>query len=289
MSHARIWSVGAFAFASAYKSMSKRLTGKVAIVTGAGGGFGRAIAARFAEEGAAVAVTARTQSQLDETVAQITSRGGRAMAVAGDATSRADVARVVAETERQLGPISILVSNAGVPGPFGPIGEIDPDEWWAAQAVHLRAPMLFTSAVLPQMKSRREGSILLICSPRAKMVTPNLSAYCLGKTAQARFVELLAAEVKAFGITAVAVDPGSAITPMAEATIHSPGAQRWMPEMVANLRRMLAQGSGSHRPGGSIDVQLEKCAQRCVEIAAGQHPDWNGMYIGRNETADEWK
>jgi NAD(P)-dependent dehydrogenase (short-subunit alcohol dehydrogenase family) len=269
--------------------MSKRLAGKVAIVTGAGSGFGRAIAERLAEEGAAVAVTSRTQSQLDETVAQIIAHGGRALAIAGDATNRADVARVVSETERRLGAISVLVSNAGLAGPFGPIGEIDPDEWWAAQAVHLRAPMLFTSAVLPQMKSRREGSIMLICSPRAKMVTPNLSAYCLGKTAQARFVQLLAAEVKEFGITAVAVDPGSAITQMAEATINSPDAQRWMPEMVANLRRMLAQSSGSRRQPGSIDDQLAKCAERCVEIAAGQHPEWNGMYIGRNETADQWK
>ncbi len=263
--------------------MPKLLAGKVAIVTGAGGGFGRAIAARLADEGAAVAITARTQSHLDETAAQITSRGGRALALAGDATNRADVAHVVSETERRLGPVSILVSNAGLPGPFGPIGEIDPDEWWAAQAVHLRAPMLFSSAVLPQMKARREGCIMLICSPRAKMVTPNLSAYCLGKTSQARFVQLLAAEVKEFGITAVAVDPGSAITPMAEATIKSPGAQRWMPEMVANLRRMISQ------PTNAAEAQLAKCAERCVEIAAGEHPEWNGMYIGRNVTADEWK
>lgn len=263
--------------------MAERLAGKIAIVTGAGGGFGRAIAARFAAEGAAVAVTSRSQSHLDETVVQITSRGGRALAIAGDATNRADVSRVVSETERRFGPASILASNAGVPGPFGPIGEVDPDEWWAAQAIHLRAPMLFADAVLPQMKSRREGCIILICSPRAKMVTPNLSAYCLGKTSQARFVQLLAAEVKGFGITAMAVDPGSAITPMAEATIDSPGAQRWMPDMVANLRRMISQ------PGNRAEAQLAKCAQRCMEIAAGEHPEWNGMYIGRNETSDEWR
>jgi NAD(P)-dependent dehydrogenase (short-subunit alcohol dehydrogenase family) len=266
--------------------MPKLLASRVAIITGAGSGFGRAIAVRFADEGAAVAVTARTQSQLDETVAQIASRGGRALAIAGDATNRADVARVVGETERQMGSVSVLVSNAGLAGPFGPIGEIDPDEWWAAQAVHLRAPMLFASAVLPQMKARRQGCIMLISSPRAKMVTPNLSAYCLGKTSQARFVQLLAAEVRDFGISAVAVDPGSAITQMAEATINSPAAQRWMPDMVANLRKMVAQNASA---GHHADAQIEKCAERCAEIAAGQHPQWNGMYIGRNETADEWK
>ncbi|HVB87581.1 MAG TPA: SDR family oxidoreductase [Candidatus Dormibacteraeota bacterium] len=265
--------------------MPKLLAGKVAIVTGAGSGFGRAIAVRFAEEGAAVAVTSRTQSQLDETVAQVASRGGKALAIAGDATNRADVARVVDETQRRYGPVSILVSNAGLAGPFGPIGEIDPDEWWASQAVHLRAPFLFISAVLPQMKERRDGCIMTICSPRGKMVTPNLSAYCLGKTSQIRLMQLLAAETRDFGITAVAVDPGSAITQMAEATINSPDAQRWMPEMVANLRKLVAQTAA--QPGS--DAMLEKCAERCVAIAAGQHPEWHGQYIGRNETADEWK
>src|SRR5690348_2317899 len=102
--------------------MSKLLASKVAIITGAGGGFGRAIAARLAAEGAAVTVTSRSKAQLDETVAQIESGGGRGLALVGDATDRADVARVVGETQRRLGPISILVSNAGVPGPFGPIG-----------------------------------------------------------------------------------------------------------------------------------------------------------------------
>jgi short-subunit dehydrogenase len=139
--------------------------------------------------------------------------------------------------------------------------------------------------VLPQMKARREGCILTICSPRGKMVTPNLSAYCLGKTSQMRLMQLVAAETKDSGIIAVAVDPGSAITQMAERTIESPDAQRWMPEMVANLRRMLAQTNA--QPGS--DTMLENCAQRCAEIAAGQHNDWNGQYIGRNETADEWR
>src|ERR1700719_2767792 len=110
--------------------MAKELEGQVATITGGGGGFGRAIALRFAAEGAAVTVTSRTKGQLDETVAQIASAGGRGLAIAGDATNRADVARVVAETEREFGGVSIMVNNAGVPGPFGPIGVMDPDDWW---------------------------------------------------------------------------------------------------------------------------------------------------------------
>lgn len=261
--------------------MAGELEGHVAIVTGAGGGFGRAIAERFAAEGAAVTVTSRTKSQLDETVALIQEKGGRALAVAGDATNRADVERVAGETEKVFGPVTIMVNSAGVPGPFGPIGVMDPDEWWAAQAVHLRAPFLFISAVLPGMKERRAGCIITIASPRAKMVTPYMSAYCMGKTAQVRLTELLAAEVKDYGITAFAVDPGSTPTQLADKTIDSPDAQRWMPEMVAKLRSMRGQ------PGG--EVVLANCAQRCVEIAAGRHNERNGTYIGRNNTADPWR
>ena len=261
--------------------MAGELSGHVAIVTGGGGGFGRAIAQRFAGAGAAVAVTSRTKAQLDETVGEIQANGGRALAVAGDARNREDVARVVAETEKALGPVTILVNNAGVPGPFGPIGVMDPDEWWEAQAVHLRAPFLFASAVLAGMKERRAGCLITICSPRAKMATPYLSAYCIGKTSQIRLTELLAAEGKDYGIRAFAVDPGSTPTQLADKTIESPDAQRWVPEMVAKLRAMRGQ------PGG--EVQLESCARRCVEIAAGRHDEWNGTYIGRENTADPWR
>jgi 3-oxoacyl-[acyl-carrier protein] reductase len=261
--------------------MAEDLKGHVAIVTGGGGGFGRAIAERFAGEGAAVTVTSRTQAQLDETVAEIQTKGGRALAVAADATNRADVAHVIAETEKAFGGVTIMVNNAGVPGPFGPIGVMDPDEWWAAQAVHLRAPFLFITRVLPGMKERRAGCVITIASPRAKMATPYLSAYSMGKAAQVRLTELLAAEVKDYGITAFAVDPGSTPTQLADKTIDSPDAQRWVPEMVAKLRSMRGQ------PGG--EIVLENCAQRCVEIAAGRHNQWNGTYIGRDNTRDPWR
>ncbi len=260
--------------------MAGLLKTHVAIITGGGGGFGRAIALRFAAEGAAVTVTSRTKTQLDETVRQITSAGGHALALPGDATNGSDVARVVRETEQALGPVTILVNNAGVPGPFGPIGVMDPDEWWAAQEVHLRAPFLFTSAVLAGMKERRRGCLITIASPRAKMVSPNLSAYCLGKTAQVRLIELLAAEVKEYGITAFALDPGSAPTGLADRTIASPDARRWIPEMVEKLLEMRG------KPGG--EAVLERCAERCVDLVRGRYDERTGTYIGRNDVSDPW-
>src|ERR1700754_3661827 len=101
--------------------MSPSLARQVAIVTGAGRGFGRAIAARLAALGAAVTVTARTQAQVQETAAQIVAAGGRAHAIAADVTNRDQVERVVSETRERFGALTLLVNNAGVPDPFGPI------------------------------------------------------------------------------------------------------------------------------------------------------------------------
>ncbi len=106
--------------------MADVLKGKVAIVTGGGRGFGRAIALRYAGEGAAVAVTSRSLPELEATVEEIGRLGGRAIAIAGDVTEPADVDRVVSQVEKELGKVDILVSNADVPGPFGPIWSVHP-------------------------------------------------------------------------------------------------------------------------------------------------------------------
>src|SRR5579863_3599697 len=101
--------------------MAGDLAGEVAIVTGAGRGFGKAIARGLAAAGASVTVTARSKDQIDKTVKEIEAAGGRAFAVPGDVVNRNDVARVVEAAEKHFGPASILVNNAGVTGPFGPV------------------------------------------------------------------------------------------------------------------------------------------------------------------------
>jgi NAD(P)-dependent dehydrogenase (short-subunit alcohol dehydrogenase family) len=117
------------------------LTGQVAIVTGGGRGIGRAIALGLASAGAsAVAVVARSLDQIAETVGQITQAGGRAVAVPGDVSEPEAVGRMVPEVERALGPVDVLVNNAGIAGPLGPIAETEPVQWWRCQEVNLRGP-----------------------------------------------------------------------------------------------------------------------------------------------------
>ena len=260
--------------------MTSELTGQVAIVTGAGRGFGRAIAARLAAQGAAVTVTARTRAQVDETAAQIVAAGGRAHAVVADVTNREQVERVVTETREAFGELSLLVNNAGVPDPFGPIWAVDPERWWEAQAVHIRAPVLFMRAALGAMVEAKKGRVIIVCAAAAHRTAPGLSAYCVGKTAQARLAQLVAAETKEHGVSVFAIDPGFVFTELANQTMTSPDAQRWLPGMVQRLKERRALPDG--------DRDLARCAQRCVDLASGRFDALSGNYLELDDDLDAW-
>jgi NAD(P)-dependent dehydrogenase (short-subunit alcohol dehydrogenase family) len=254
------------------------LKGQVAIVTGSGRGFGRAIARRFAVEGAAVTVTARNKGELERVAGEIKAAGGQALAVPGDVRRRDDVARVVRETEARFGPVSLLVNNAGVPGPFGPIWQVDPDAWWTAQEVHIKAPMLFLQHVLPGMTARKQGRVIIVSAIAARLVAAYLSAYCVGKIAQKRIVEEVAAETKDLGVSIFAIDPGFVFTGIAEETMNSPDAQRWLPQMVERLRQ--------RKDEPDSDLDLGRCAQRCVDLASGRYDGLSGHYMELPDNLD---
>ncbi len=251
--------------------MAGQLAGAVAVVTGAGRGFGKAIALGFAREGAAVTLTSRTRAELDAVAAEITAAGGRALVVAGDVTQPGDVERVISTTESAWGPIGLLVSNAGVPGPFGPMWTVDPDEWWAAEQVHIRAPFLYLRRVLPGMIERRAGRIILVSALASRLVAPYLSAYCVGKIAQTRITAEVAAETSALGVSVFAIDPGFAFTGIAEQTVGSPDAQRWLPGMVARIR--------GRRDSPERDADLARCVARCLALASGRYDALSGRYM----------
>lgn len=259
--------------------MNQVLAGHSAIITGGARGFGRSIAARFAAEGASVVITSRTQSELDQTVKEIEDAGGRAVGIAGDVTRPEDVARVVRTAKSHFGSPTILVSNAGIPGPFAPTFAADPNEWWYAQEVHVRAPFMFIRAVLPSMMDRRTGCIIVISAIASYRVDHSMSAYCLGKTSQNRLVQFAAMEAKEFGISAFAVDPGFVITEMAEITMRDPGANRWVPHMIERLK--------AHKADPNSGRDLERCAQRCVDLASGRYNALSGRYFEATDNLDD--
>jgi NAD(P)-dependent dehydrogenase (short-subunit alcohol dehydrogenase family) len=259
--------------------MTQELAGQVAIITGGGRGFGKAIALRFAAEGAAVTVTARTQAELNQTVKEIKATGGRGLAVRGDVTVPEDVTHVVHAAKERFGPVTLLVNNAGIPGPFAPTWAADPAEWWFAQEVHLRALFMFVREVLPSMIERRSGRIIAVSAMGSHRVDFAMSAYCVGKCAQNRLIQLMAAEVKEFGVNAFAIDPGFVITELAEITMRDPGAKRWKADMIEHLKARKAD------PNSLLD--LDRCAQRCVDLASGRYDALSGSYTELQDNLDE--
>jgi NAD(P)-dependent dehydrogenase (short-subunit alcohol dehydrogenase family) len=184
------------------------LKDKVAVVTGGGRGIGRGIARRFAAEGAAVVINARTAAQLANVVKEIESAGGKAVYVAGD-VSREEVANNIVQTARErFGGVDILVNNAGIYGPVAPIEEIQVAEWDEITRIYLRGAFLMTRLALPEMYKRGGGAILNISSVAARAAFPWGAAYATAKAGLLGLTRTTAAEGARRGVRANALLPG---------------------------------------------------------------------------------
>lgn len=231
----------------------------IALITGGGRGIGRGIALRLAREGWGVAVSARSADQLEET-ARLAE--GRVLAFPGDLSDPAVVTAVVQEVEAKLGPIELLVNNAGSGGPFGPFWETDPADWWRCQEVNLRGPMLCCRAVLPGMVRRHAGRIINMASGAGCQAFPNMSAYVASKTSLIRFSEQLALELDGLGVSVFPIRPGVVRTAMVEeARHHLPFIQKVLddgkevtPDTVAGLVLTLASGRADILSGRLFSV-----------------------------------
>ena len=261
--------------------MTGRLTGQSALVTGAGRGFGRSIALRLAADGAAVTLVARSRDQLESVVEEIRAAGGRAIAAPADVTDPAQVKAACDAARAAHGAPSILISNAGVPWPFGPVWETDIEQWWQAEAVHIRAPYLFMHELVPDMIAARRGRIICISAIATKLTLPFLSAYSVGKAALNKLVEMAAEEARPHNVQVFAVEPGFVITQLAEDTYNDPDARKWMPHML----NYLDEGRG--RENG--DADLHRTAERCAVLAAGDYDVLTGRYMELPDPIDEWK
>jgi 2-hydroxycyclohexanecarboxyl-CoA dehydrogenase len=184
------------------------LQGKVAVVTGGGRGIGRAIAMRFATEGAAVLIASRTEAELRGVVREIEQARGKAVCVTADVSREADCAHIVAAVQERLGPIDILVNNAGDYGPVKPVEEILPEEWDRVIAVHLRGAFLLTRLVLPGMYQRQSGAIVNISSLSAKAAFTWGAPYAAAKAGMLGLTRVTAAEAARRGVRVNAICPG---------------------------------------------------------------------------------
>lgn len=251
--------------------MQKNLTNDVAIVTGGGRGIGRAIALALAAEGAAVAVCARTEGEIAETASMIADAGGRAISLQLNVKDASEVRAAVTQAAQRLGPITLLINNAGTPGPAGLDWEVDADKWFECIDVIVRGAFLLCQAVLPGMIARRSGRIVNIASTTGTRAFLPITATSVAKTALIRFTEGLAAQVDSHGISVFAVHPGVVRTRLLESyRLDLPEEWYVGPERVGSLCTRLATGRYDNLSGRfvTIDDDLDQLNARADVIKA---------------------
>jgi len=186
------------------------LANKVAIVTGASSGIGRASAFAFSREGAAVVAVGRARTALDEVVAAIQAGGGRAAAVAADVTADDAPERIVRETCDHFGGIDVLVNAAGIIG-SGSIDDTTDEMWDVMLDINVRAPFRLLRAAVPHLLARR-GAVVNVSSVTGLRAFPGILSYCVSKAAVDQLTRCVALELAARGVRVNAVNPGVVVT-----------------------------------------------------------------------------
>ncbi len=242
---------------------------RVAVVTGAGRGLGRTIATSLGARGVDVAVLSRTRPELEETATLVESAGARALALAVDLTVWDDVRAAFDRIHAELGPVDLLVNNAGACRAMGPSWDLDPQLWWGDISANLLTTYLCSRAALSQMTPRRKGRIVNLGS-ESGVAAPDpavarglagghsvaMTAYGTAKAAVHQFTAQLALELAPFGITVVAIRPGPVRSSMTDAIAERMEVppESWLPwadegQGAAELVWRLARGEGDALSG----------------------------------------
>ncbi|MCU0513761.1 MAG: SDR family oxidoreductase [Anaerolineae bacterium] len=197
------------------------LDGKIALITGASRGIGRAVALSLAQAGAHIVLTARTEADLQQLAGEITALGVQALAAVSDLTQAADVARVQQQVQDTFGQVDILVNNAGV-GKYGTIDQVSVEEYDWMMNTNMRSTFLCTKAFLPAMLERRAGHVVFVGSVAGLRGLPNEAVYCASKHAQYGFATALDHEVRDRGVKVSYIAPGGVHTYFAFGTGRNP-------------------------------------------------------------------
>ena len=213
------------------------LAGQTALVTGGSRGIGLAVARRLGAMGSKVAICARDQARLDAAAAALRGEGLEVLPVPADVSKADDVARLVAQTERSLGPLDIVVNNAGI-GIFGPGQDATEQDWDRVLDINLKGVFLVCRAAAPGMIRRRTGHIINISSLAGKNVLANGSIYCASKWGLQGFTYCLAEDLRAHGIRVSVVCPGSVLTEFGPHSGKDP-SKMLQPDDVAHAVAML--------------------------------------------------
>jgi NAD(P)-dependent dehydrogenase (short-subunit alcohol dehydrogenase family) len=246
-----------------------KLKDKVAIVTGAGSGIGKATALAYAAEGAKVVVVSRTDKEIKQTADEIVKAGGVAVALTGDVSKPEDVEKFVTDTVAKFGRLDIVFANAGINGVWAPIEEITVDEWDKTIDINLKGTFLTIKYAVPHLK-KQGGSITIVASVNGTRIFSNTgaTAYSASKAAQVAMTQMLAVELGQFNVRVNAICPGAVDTQIDDNTerrnldkvkikvnfarpipLHNKPATS---QQVADLSVFLASDAASHITGTPV-------------------------------------
>ncbi len=240
----------------------------VALVTGASRGVGQELARALAEAGHDVALGAR--SDLSETAGLVEAEGRRALPLELDVTDQAAVEDAVRRTEEGLGPLDLVVNNAGTDRAIAPLWEADPEEWWADVDVHLRGTFLVCRAAIPRMLERGAGRVVNVSSNAGMRPSPYNSAYGAAKAAILNLTESLAASLEGTGVVAFSISPGYVRTAMTEQLLEVQAEKGWFPHLVGR---------------DTLDPAL--AGRLVVRLASGDADRLSGRYFHALDDLDE--
>ena len=234
------------------------LHGAVTVVTGAARGIGRAIAEALAAQGARVALADVLADELAKTADEMKSEGAAVLPVVADVTVPEQVEAMVGRVEDELGPIDVLVNNAGTFLTIGPLWEADPERWFRDVRVNLYGSFLCCRAVVARMVGRKRGYVInMASSGGVGDPHPYSTSYACSKTALVRLTEGLAKEVQPHGIKIFVVGPPAILTEMTKFIMHDAGGRKWRP----GFEKIFQEGRG-HPPELVADLVLKLVSGR---------------------------
>ena len=242
------------------------LDGKVALITGASSGIGRAMATLFARQGAKVVVGARRKDALDGLVAEIASAGGAATALAGDVTDEDFAEALVAQADAAYGGLDIAINNAGTLGVMAPAQDLTEADWRQTLDVNLTGAFLGARHQVPALLARGSGALVFVSTFVGYTAgVPGMAAYAASKAGLVGLTQVLAAELGPQGIRANALLPGGTDTPMGQVVANSPDAIAFVeglhalkrtasPDEIAQAALFLASDASSFMTGAAMLV-----------------------------------